>query len=65
MLHILAGVTVNPESAAAARQSLIRLVGETRQEADCRVDELFQRADAPHEFRPSSSVSTRSGSTGT
>ena len=51
MIHVLARITVKPESAAAARQILLTLVNETRKEAGCKAYELFQRADAPHEFQ--------------
>lgn len=51
MIHVLARITVKPESAAAAREILLTLVSETRKEPGCRAYELFQRADAPHEFQ--------------
>ena len=51
MIHVLARITVKPESAAAAREILTKLVAETRKEAGCKAYELFQRADAPHEFQ--------------
>ncbi len=51
MVHVLARITVKPEFAAEARKILNTLVTETRKEAGCRAYELFQQADAPHEFR--------------
>ena len=51
MVHIHARITVKPESAAAAKGILTTLVHASRKEAGCIAYELFQRADAPHEFR--------------
>lgn len=51
MIHVLARITVKPEFATEARDILNKLVTETREEAGCRAYELFQRPDAPHEFR--------------
>ena len=51
MIHIMARITVKPDSAAAARDILATLVNETRKEAGCLGYELFQRADAPHVFQ--------------
>ncbi len=51
MVHVHARINVKPEFAAEARKILDTLATETRKEAGCRAYELFQRADAPHEFR--------------
>lgn len=51
MIHIMARITVKPESADAARAILVTLVNESRKEAGCHAYELFQRPDAPHVFQ--------------
>ena len=51
MIHIMARITVKPESAAAAKGVLTTLVNESRKEAGCLAYELFQRPDAPHVFQ--------------
>jgi quinol monooxygenase YgiN len=51
MIHVMARITVKPESAAAASEILATLVAATRKEAGCIAYSLFQRADAPHVFQ--------------
>ena len=51
MLHILACITVKPDSAAAARDILTKLVGQSRQEAGCISYVLYQQAATPHVFQ--------------
>ena len=51
MIHILARITVKPESAGAAREVLTTLVNASRKEAGCIDYQLLQRADAPHVFQ--------------
>lgn len=51
MIHVMARITVKPDSAAAAGKILGTLVTETRKEAGCIAYELFQRPDAPHVFQ--------------
>jgi quinol monooxygenase YgiN len=51
MIHVMARITVKPESAAAAFELLTALVNATRKEAGCIGYELFQQVDAPHVYR--------------
>ena len=51
MIHILARITVKPESAAAARDILTTLVNASRKEPGCIDYQLLQKADAPHVFQ--------------
>ena len=51
MIHIMARINVNPESAAAAKAILTTLVNESRKESTCVSYALFQRPDAPHVFQ--------------
>ena len=51
MIHILARITVKPESAGAARDVLTTLVDASRMEPGCIDYQLLQRADAPHVFQ--------------
>ncbi len=51
MIHILARITVKPEHAAAARDILLALVGESRKEAGNRSYRLYRQADATHVFQ--------------
>lgn len=51
MIHILARITLKPESAATGRDILSALVTASRKEAGCLDYQLLQRADAPHVFQ--------------
>lgn len=51
MIHILARITVKPESATVARDLLITLLNESRKEAGCLEYQLLQRPDARHVFQ--------------
>lgn len=51
MHYVLARITVQPEAADAARQLLITLAGQSRQEAGCVSYELYQQAATPHVFQ--------------
>jgi quinol monooxygenase YgiN len=51
MVHVLASIVVKPEHAAPAAALLLELAGKSRAEAGCVRYEVFQRADAVHEFR--------------
>ena len=59
MIHVLARITVKPESTDAARDILATLVTETRKEAGCIAYQLLQRADAPHVFQTVEQWSTQ------
>ncbi len=51
MVHILARITVKPESADAARDILKKLVEQSRQEPGCISYLLYQQATTPHIFQ--------------
>lgn len=51
MIHVLARITVQPESAGAACDVLTTLVNASRKEPGCIDYQLLQRADAPHVFQ--------------
>lgn len=51
MIHVMARITVRPESADAARAIFITLVNASRKEPGCQAYDLFQRPDAPHVFQ--------------
>lgn len=51
MHHVLARITVKPESADAAKAILIDLVSKSREEAGCVSYDLYRQVDAPHIFQ--------------
>lgn len=51
MHHVLARITVKPESAQTARGILLDLVAHSRQEPGCVSYELYQQAGNPHVFQ--------------
>lgn len=51
MIHVLARITVKPESVDAAHDVLTTLVNASRKEPGCIDYQLLQRADAPHVFQ--------------
>lgn len=51
MHHVLARITVKPESADDARKILTNLAAETRKEAGCVSYILYQQTEAPHVFQ--------------
>ncbi len=51
MHHVLARITVKPESAEAAKGVLIELVTASRKEAGCVSYALYQQEGAPHIFQ--------------
>ncbi|MFI5444983.1 putative quinol monooxygenase [Polaromonas sp. UC242_47] len=51
MHYVLARITVQPAAADSARQLLLTLVAQSRQEAGCVSYALYQQAAAPHVFQ--------------
>lgn len=51
MHHILARITVKPESADAAKAILTELVKKSRHDAGCASYDLYQQTEAPHVFQ--------------
>ena len=51
MIHVMARVVFQPESAAVGRELLSALVAESRREEGCASYELFQQIGVPHGFQ--------------
>ena len=51
MIHVLARITVKPESVDAAHDVLTTLVNASRKEPGCIDYQLLQKADAAHVFQ--------------